>query len=1352
MVTHRQLNSGKKILWILAAVLFWPVMLAGQVQIIIQMPPPGQFNPEDFIHLISFQNNGSTMQTYMTATVEEENSGIVFSGKTAPFELGSGFTLPHYSVYEPITVDYVNEYYRNYVLNSNSLPSGSYVICCRLYELPGNVEVGYQCVPHTLFRPSAPVLIFPVGEVPATGSMPVFQWLPPAPLPPMPISYRIQLAEVLGSQLPEEALTSNPPLMEWNTDQTLFSPSAGIFPLTEGKHYAWRVQALSGILPVGENEGFSEAAQFTWGTTAEHSITPLSPVATCVGEVNDGINSTAALFQWMATGDFVSFQVVVTANACGRFPKQKTPPSKPGSPDQPSKPVSPPVSPPAKPKPPVTTPANDTVKPGGNVPQGKPPVFTHGGQPDTTGGGVTVVPVGGGGMGITHWPDEDEGELPALPPGWEWGPSGPRWTGEYPPPPPDLPPGWEWEPLRPVWTGKGSEPVNRKILKISDANTPEMLNPDPGLPSNAVQEVYNTWMHLDDILKPGQAFVYQVYGIYNDPADGKLKGCLSEPQCLRYEATADGSKPQKAPCQECVAMIKTEAFPPMDGGLDPPDETLEIPRDGFVTLKALGADFDQIFWYCTPKPDCPETPSTDMRPTSSRVRFTWEIISGEGDFVQIGCSGTGKTDIGNRVIFMPPYVKPDSTKETRIKLSIIDDNPSQATDNTVVRIIILKTSRKRIKPDLYKIEITSDKYQLPTPVHASLLSKGTCLTDGPYWTGENDLKTPEIILPGVKDAQKLVCKEQIRLTVKDLRDPDNLRINCKSSQCNTLGKDSMFEDDVDFEWRIVSGGGAFIKGKYGRTVVYEASGSPGDVVIEVQAFNPSGLKIIDKKKSPGKITLKIYQPGIKLEQTPADWLPKHDNHLEVTSSLMYEDMENGSRKWKPALAHQCAIHHLELIRVSKEPGICLNWPYSEPGSSVYFVDHCPDLTISTSEKYELYDTVRCKRFANTDTLWFLKAASLKPDKIQKITINCYDYGAYGFLKSSARNPYIEISWTKEELSHPVEWKQKFVFNDSRITIPRDVDTNKIADAGYYPVSMQGIQTVLIKDSLPPWSDNEAVEGNTNHGDGISAYEEYRGFRIQGTYRKLNPYVKNILIWDRDDCGFGYFGHQNTGIAPIKIKQHEFDTLRIINKNRNTFSLGFDQKGIRLFSFSDATAPYGGVAEGLMLDTCEYVWINRFYYQDPSKVYEKQLVAHEISHALGALHHGEGKLIGKLPRGNSITIDRITSRNDTANTAYFFIACPEGITSGDKYCWMRYPSYAAPYCIIPKENNTYKCPTQNDTVNISGWQFKYLTADEFGRRITNTRFGTESNSSGNCAANSANGRGNCFSQLRVRIKP
>lgn len=1333
--------------------LIWPLLLAGQVQILIQMPPPGQFNPEDFIQLISFQNNGPVMQAYMTATVEEEHSGVVFSGSTAPFELASGFTMPHYSVYEPIKVDYVNEFYRNYVLNTNSLPSGSYVICCKLYELPDNVEAGYQCVPHTLFHPSAPILVYPVGEVPAAGTYPVFQWLPPAPLPPMPVTYKVRLTEVLGDQLPEEALNSNPPLLEWSTDQTHFSPSVGAFPLTEGKNFAWRVQALSGIIPVGENEGYSEAAIFTWGTPEEPEITPVTPIAACVGEVNDGINSTAAMFQWTATGDFKSFQVVITANACGKFPGKKTPPSKPSTPNQPSKPVTPPVSPPAKPKPPTTTPVNDTVKPGGDIPPQKPPVITQGGNPDTTGGGVTVVPVEPGGMGITQWPDEGERDLPALPPGWAWSPDGPPyWTGEHPPPPPDLPPGWEWGPLRPVWTGKGAEPVNRKILKVTQPISAEILNPDPGISQPEVKQLYTTLVQLDDILQPGQAFVYQIYGILKEDPDNKLTGCLSEPQCLRYEASADGSKPEHQSCDACVATIETRAYPPMDGGLDPPVQNHDIYRDEFVVLKAGGADFDEIWWYCNPDPNCPETPSTDMRPTSSRVRFTWEIISGEGDFVTLGCNKTKRKEDGNRVIFMPPYVKPDSVKETKIRLIVIDDNPSQALDKEVVRNITLRTKRTKAKPDKYLIEITSDPWKMPVATHVTNLNKGSCIPEGPIWSGDKDLKTARIITPDPPDNGKLVCKELIRLYAEDQRDSDTITVKCKSAKCQNGEMFRIYEDDVDFEWTITSGGGRFVTGNRGRYVVYEGPEKPGQVMIEVQSLNPNGMKLIDKKQPPGKISLMVHQPGIKMEQTPATWLPEAGKQLELASSLMYEEINGNNRNWKPGLAHQCAIHHLELFKVSNEPGICLNWPYSHAQSADTFVDRCPDLTIAVSEKYEVSDTIRCKRFLSTDTLWFEKAASLKPVRNQKIIVNCYDYGAYGFLKCSARNPYLEIPLTKDELSHPVEWKQKIVFNDSRITIPKDVDTNKIADAGYYPVSLPGVATTLIKDNLLPKADDEAVEGNANHGDGISVYEEYRGFWIQERHKRLNPLIKNLLVWDRDDCGFGYFKQPNTGIAPIKINRDELDPNRIINKNRNTHTLGFDQKGLRLFAFNDATAPYGGVAEGFLLDTCEYVWINLAHYQDPGKEYEQQLVAHEISHALGAFHHGEGMLVGTLPVGNSITIDRTIITNNTAGTAWYFIACPEGITSGDKYCWMRYPNYAAPYCVIPKENNPYNCPTQNDTVNITGWQFKKLTTDGFGRKITNIRFGTESNSGGNCAGNSASNRGNCFSQLRVRIKP
>ena len=1334
--------------------LIWPLLLVGQVQILVQMPPPGQFNPEDFIQLISFQNNGPGLQVYMTATVEEEHSGVVFSGSTAPFELASGFTMPHYSVYEPIKVDYINEFYRNYVLNTNSLPSGSYVICCKLYELPGNVEVGYQCVPHTLFHPSAPIIVYPVGEVPAAGTSPVFQWLPPAPLPPMPITYKVRLTEIFGGQLPEEALSSNPPILEWSTDQTHFSPSAGAFPLTEGKNFAWRVQALSGIIPVGENEGYSEAAIFTWGIPEEPEITPVTPIAACVGEVNDGINTTAAMFQWTATGDFVSFQVVITANACGKFPGKETPPSKPSTPNQPSKPVTPPVSPPVKPKPPTTTPVNDTVKPGGDIPPQKPPVITQGGNPDTTGGGVTVVPVEPGGMGITQWPDEGERDLPALPPGWAWSPDGPPyWTGEHPPPPPDLPPGWEWGPLRPVWTGKGAEPVNRKILKVTQPIPAETLNPDPGISQPDVKQLYTTMVQLDDILQPGQAFVYQIYGILKEGPDNKLTGCLSEPQCLRYEASADGSKPEHQSCDACVATIETRAYPPMDGGLEPPVQNHDIYRDEFVVLKAGGADFDEIWWYCNPDPNCPETPSTDMRPTSGRVRFTWEIISGEGDFVTLGCNITKRKEDGNRVIFMPPYVKPDSVKETKIRLTVFDDNPSQALDKEVVRNITLRTKRTAEKPDKYQIEITSDPWKTPQPTHVGDLKKGSCIPEGPVWSGDKGLKTARIITPDAPDNGKLVFKELIRLYAEDQRDSDTITIYCNSARCQKGETFRIYEDDVEFEWTIKSGGGRFVTGNRGRYVVYEAPEKPGQVVIEVQSFNPNGMKLIDRKQPPGQISLMVYQPGIKMDQTPATWLPEAGKQLELTSSLMYEEINDGNRNWKPGLAHQCAIHHLELIRPSNEPGICINYPIAFPNTPEVFADTCPDLYFPLSLAWESWDTVNCKRWPPPDSASCLSAKSTKPCKVQKAMLECMDYGAYSFARSTANGPSIPVAWKESELKHPYG-RKRVEFSDNRITIPRDVDTNRIADYGYIPIYLINDPSTIIRDTFPPDTDIERFDGNSYNGDGLTAYEEYRGFIVKSQYNRLNPKVKNLFIHDRDNIGTGHFTVTKTGIRPVFIDHDEFDTARVVNVNRKSFSQGFNQKGLRIikYQFPD-TEPYGGYVDGFCIDTCFFIRINSVEFDKTgnSLDYKKYIVAHELSHALGAYHHGEGQLAGYLPKHHSFTLGTRTMRNDTADYIWFFIACPTDLTSGDENCWMRYPGYSAPYCRV--DGTLPGCPANYVEMDISNWRLKTrIPKAGLGTTITNHSGGTGSNVSGNCAKGPASGRGQCLSQLKVSMKP
>ncbi len=1333
-----------------------------QITVSLNLPAPGSFRPEDFIKLVSFQNSGNVEQVYMAASVEEHSAGIIFSGRSAVFTLSEGYSAPHYSVFEPVEVQTLNPVYEKYILRTNTLPPGKYVVCVELFRVTQE-KIALTCIPLSVIQPSAPVLVYPASGGNVVEAVPVFTWLPPAPLPSFEFVYSLRMVEVLEGQDPNAAMA---------TGMALYTQT-GINGITHqydnhaqemlaGHTYAWQVQALTADgIPVGENDGLSEVTTFTYNGQIQRMITIVQPVAACVGNVTQEITAQAVDIQWLANGRFTAFNAIVYENPCGRYPPvkgpkypappQKTPPSQPATPSGPKTPDKP------------TSPSDSIKDTPADSLTNKPvngPVTTPVGSGDTTSSGVTVIPRDSIKPGINDWPEEEEGTRPPLPPGWAWGEEGPYWTGEHPPPPPDLPPGWEWGPLRPHWVGEGATPPERSILYVSPVIT-AMSEPI----SAAEPVLYHVTIPLDQVLKPGEAFIVQVYGTFEDEP-GHPDGYLSASQCIRYSAITDNSdSATPLPCNICNVRLETRVRPRMDGGLSPPNDSLHLFRDDFLTLLATGEDWDEIWWFCNPGPDCPETPSADMRITSSRVKFTWEIVEGEGVFVELGCSGVKKATEGNRVIFMPPYVKPDTLMTTRVKLSIIDDNKSQPEDSTIERMINIRTERTRKHPDQYKIIIKSDSFRLPSATQTTGLAHGTCMTQGPKWTKDKDLVTPVIKLPDVKEPDKIVFGELIRLYADDIRDPDNILVWCRSIKCdtNTLNKD--FEDNIEFEWNIRKGGGKFIKGNKGRWIVYQAPEEEGDVEIEVKVYNPSYAKIRDVDPPKGKINLKVFQPGVRIEQTPLSWLPENGLTLEKKSRLVYRE----GKEWKEAFPHQCRIHFFELMEVSKEPGICLNWPPKNHGSA-FFPDVCQDLSIKKTDKWELFDTVKCKRWNHTDTLWFNKANSKLPEREFTISISVFDYGAYGFVRSMANgnkssvSPYKSIPWGKEDKKHPTRPDDtKPAAADNRVTIPMDADENHVADYGWqtifqkfwsgYLASSTGLTRSLFeKDPQDPVMDTDSIPKSNYPGDGISAYEEYRGFFVKGSHQRFGMASKDLLIWDRNNVGLGYF--RKTGIQCWMINENEFDRGRVIDLNRTTHTLGFDQKGIKLFKNESAfmNGTYGvalrsASADGLV--TCDSVLINVKLNNDDHRDLSR-CIAHELSHSVGVFHHGEGYITGYLLKGDHVGIGPNWVSYPHLDTAWFNVACKGGVTSGDVNCWMRYVDHIGA-CPESASLKSLDCRNNGWKVNLRNLDINRVNDNVIGTNITNINTGTGLNAGGNCGQNAGTGMGKCINQIRISCR-
>jgi hypothetical protein len=767
----------------------------------------------------------------------------------------------------------------------------------------------------------------------------------------------------------------------------------------------------------------------------------------------------------------------------------------------------------------------------------------------------------------------------------------------------------------------------------------------------------------------------------------------------------------------CDINFEEKVEPKMDGGLQPKYVvSKKIERDGYIVLGADGRDYDQVKFTCTPSSNCNEKGSDKTILLNSRVRFEW-VLTGEGSFVKLGGlpKDTRKAE-GDHVIFQPPYVplpvvNNDSTVTTTLKLTIIDDNPTQIIDPNVEKTITIVTKRFKTSPDEYTVTVQGPAYTPAVPT-AVAGQAGDCNAVGPTWDQKTDLQKPDIELPDVTDKDKMVVGEWIVLNAKDQRDNDQIKMKCVSNNCDGSEQKKIYEDNIAWEWTLVPGNnnGRFVSDPKGRFVVYEAPDKlPNnkdviEVKIRVKVQNADALKAVDVVPPQGEITLKIYRAGIKLDYPPLDWLPKENEPVDVRSYLVYKD----GGEWKAGLAHQFRIHFFELLKVSNEKGVCMNEPIPADANN------CPDLFFRNSKNHEAYGDKKVDKCDANES-----ARTARPEREYKVTVRSDDFGAYGFMRAEAsRNKkpeYESIPIQQGEFPHPTRPVTKTVYKDNRINIPRDIDENQIADNGW---DAEG------GAHIPDPADNAADADNTPdgdhfNGDGLSAYEEYRGFRVTLnnviTHIRTNTIIKDLFVHNPDHLPLNLFREQSgLSVHEIIAAQYEANNRRIVNFNavKNSKTHLVDQHGLFLFD-GGRHASLLGIAHGDNNQPAPPNWVRDvIVYQQSIQAYSishnlnfnaklLQITAHELGHACNVYHHGEGD------------IDRPESVNQV-----------HGLRSGNMDCIMRYDN--VPVLNPPEKVGNIFCQNATGT----------------GTNAGNQGFGD---------ANAALCRGNCIHQFRVSGK-
>ena len=336
----------------------------------------------------------------------------------------------------------------------------------------------------------------------------------------------------------------------------------------------------------------------------------------------------------------------------------------------------------------------------------------------------------------------------------------------------------------------------------------------------------------------------------------------------------------------------------------------------------------------------------------------------------------------------------------------------------------------------------------------------------------------------------------------------------------------------------------------------------------------------------------------------------------------------------------------DFERVSNWKGICMN-EGTKTKADLFF--RYSDQTVYTAPRWKKWSKDKVNAVAEWQQSDNLDSFTID------ITVRCEDYGAFGILR---------VKLYKSKLG-PDEFLKECL-----ITVPKDENGNYIADKSD---TKYGYTNPALDDETGP-DDGGGVEENRNRGDGLVQFEEYRGFKINLSHKRLYPNKKDVFIHSKFtgwgaapgvvgiSSGIGDASNLPSVFTLHEIRDSEtkrYKRDRTVNYNSlgtpAQFGAGdawYIQKKKAIWVNNQqgryATEPDAyGTATGDVVDI--YPAAIKLQRQniinntklgltvtDPAtaeRLLTQQVLGHEISHALGVEHAWEAPVTGKVPLRN-----------------------------------------------------------------------------------------------------------------------
>lgn len=137
-----------------------------QVSVKLQQPPPYQFKVEEFWKIVLINGGDRPINVYLIGTATESLQGKVIEATSSIITLQKGVKAVSGRDLGPFSVSESNSRYKDIILNTGGLPSGSYNICIAVIDAADGKQIATDCISVNIENFNRMELVSPMdGEI-----------------------------------------------------------------------------------------------------------------------------------------------------------------------------------------------------------------------------------------------------------------------------------------------------------------------------------------------------------------------------------------------------------------------------------------------------------------------------------------------------------------------------------------------------------------------------------------------------------------------------------------------------------------------------------------------------------------------------------------------------------------------------------------------------------------------------------------------------------------------------------------------------------------------------------------------------------------------------------------------------------------------------------------------------------------------------------------------------------------------------------------------------------------------------------------------------------------------------------